>query len=60
MLDIPLTLLRCENIIMTLGIDETMQPVLPGEAIGDAGSMLPGTASQISRGTDIQCFADLS
>jgi hypothetical protein len=44
MLDVHLALLRCEDIIMTLGIDETMQSILLRKAFSDAGSMFPGTA----------------
>ena len=43
MLDIPLSLLRSEDFIMTLRINEAVQPILSREAGDDTGSMLPDT-----------------
>jgi hypothetical protein len=54
MLNVPFALLRRKDIIMTLGINKTMQCVLSREAVGEAGSMLSGTAGKVRGGADIE------
>jgi hypothetical protein len=46
MLDIPLALLCPEDIVVPLGINETVQAVLFRETVGYAVSVLPGTSGR--------------
>src|SRR5262245_34056454 len=54
MLDVPLALLCPADIIVPLGINQTVQAVLLREAVGYAVPVFPGTSGEVRGGTDIQ------
>src|SRR5665213_168050 len=54
MLEIVLALDRGADVGMTLGVDETLQPVTLGETLCDAFAMFPGALGEIAGDPDVK------